>query len=216
MKQSAEERVEEQLVQDIFSGLYPIGEFLPPERVLAEALKVSRPVVHKALIRLEGKGLVTIVPRQGVRVNDYKVNGKLSLLESIFTMAKWKIDVNIQKAIMNYVKSHLIDVLISACSKDVAPHKENEYFSHPDDLFLWMRGYALETDHFIDTMLFNEFEVGIKNVAKFLLEKDLVEYQTHRIAIDFLVKKHKKDQIEQAVDAFFDGISIPWYEEVQR
>jgi GntR family transcriptional repressor for pyruvate dehydrogenase complex len=67
----------------ILSGQFKIGERLPAERDLASRLDISRPVLHEALIDLAGKGLVRIVPRRGVFVNDYRISGSLALLESL-------------------------------------------------------------------------------------------------------------------------------------
>jgi len=67
----------------ILSGAFPIGQKLPSERELALQLSVSRPVVHEGLIDLAAKGLVTMIPRVGTIVNDYRKEGSLSLLTSL-------------------------------------------------------------------------------------------------------------------------------------
>ncbi len=67
----------------ILSGQLPVGQKLPPERDLARQLGVSRPVVHEALVDLAGKGLVSIVPRVGTLVSDYRKEGSLALLNSL-------------------------------------------------------------------------------------------------------------------------------------
>jgi len=65
------------------SGAFPIGQNLPAERELALQLNVSRPVVHEGLVDLAAKGLVTLIPRVGTIVNDYRKEGSLSLLTSL-------------------------------------------------------------------------------------------------------------------------------------
>ena len=67
----------------ILSGKISIGETLPSERVLAAQLKVSRPVIHEGLIELALRGLVTIRPRSGTIVNDFKKEGSIPLLLSL-------------------------------------------------------------------------------------------------------------------------------------
>lgn len=67
----------------ILSGNLAVGEQLPPERELAKRTGVSRPVVHESLVKLEGKGLVTIIPRHGVYINDFRSTGSLDLLLSL-------------------------------------------------------------------------------------------------------------------------------------
>lgn len=67
----------------ILSGKLTIGQKLPSERELAVQLGISRPVVHEGLLDLETKGLVTMVPRVGTFVNDYRSEGSLELLNSL-------------------------------------------------------------------------------------------------------------------------------------
>ncbi|MCP4687831.1 MAG: FadR family transcriptional regulator, partial [Desulfobacterales bacterium] len=68
----------------ILSGHFTIGEKLPPERELAKRLGVSRPVVHEGLVNLAAKGLVTMKPRAGAFINDYRTEGSIALLSSLF------------------------------------------------------------------------------------------------------------------------------------
>jgi DNA-binding FadR family transcriptional regulator len=67
----------------ILSGKFPIGQKLPSERELALQLGVSRPVVHEGLVDLAAKGMVTMIPRVGTLVNDYRREGSLSILTSL-------------------------------------------------------------------------------------------------------------------------------------
>jgi DNA-binding FadR family transcriptional regulator len=67
----------------ILSGKLEAGQKLLSERELAEALGVSRPVVHEGLMELEARGLVTMKPRVGTVVNDYRTNGSLAILDTL-------------------------------------------------------------------------------------------------------------------------------------
>lgn len=67
----------------VLSGELRAGERLPAERDLAARLGVSRPVLHEALLDLSAKGLVTILPRRGVVVNDYRKSGSTAILSSL-------------------------------------------------------------------------------------------------------------------------------------
>lgn len=73
-----------QLEDLILAGRLNPGEKLPPERKLAEAMKVSRPVVHEGLLELEAKGLITMKPRHGCRINDYRRSGSMELLNALY------------------------------------------------------------------------------------------------------------------------------------
>lgn len=67
----------------ILSGKMKPGQRLPPERELAEKLKVSRPIVHEGLVELQAKGLINIVPRKGNFVKDYRKEGTIAILNSL-------------------------------------------------------------------------------------------------------------------------------------
>lgn len=80
------------LEESILSGQFKIGERLPPERELAKSLDISRPMVHLALVDLAAKGLVDIVPRRGVFVNDYRITGSCGLLTSLLSYQEGELD----------------------------------------------------------------------------------------------------------------------------
>jgi len=83
----------QQLEHLILSGKLKTGEKLPTERQLAQSMQVSRAVVNGGLAELERKGFVTIKPRVGAFVADYRRTGTLETLISI----------------MNYNGGHLRD-----------------------------------------------------------------------------------------------------------
>ena len=70
----------QQLQGMILSGALPVGTQLPPERVLAEQMQVSRTVVNSGLAELSGQGFLEVRPRQGTCVADYRRRGNLSIL----------------------------------------------------------------------------------------------------------------------------------------
>lgn len=88
LKEACIQRLEEL----ILSGDLKIGERLPPEREFAARLGVSRPVLHEALVDLDAKGLVRIVPRRGVFVNDYRRSGSMAILTSLLAYHNGQLD----------------------------------------------------------------------------------------------------------------------------
>ena len=76
----------------ILSGRIAVGQRLPSERELALQLGVSRPVVHEGLVELAAKGLVTMVPRVGTVINDYRREGSLALLTSLVQYQEGEIE----------------------------------------------------------------------------------------------------------------------------
>jgi len=84
----------------ILSGKISIGQRLPSERELAVQLGVSRPVVHEGLLDLEAKGLVTMTPRIGTVVNDYRRSGSLSLLGSLVNYHRGDIEPKLFESLL--------------------------------------------------------------------------------------------------------------------
>lgn len=67
----------------ILSGKLEIGTKLPPERELAESMQVSRAVVNSGIAEMEKKGFLTVKPRIGTFVADYRRYGTTETLVSI-------------------------------------------------------------------------------------------------------------------------------------
>jgi DNA-binding FadR family transcriptional regulator len=67
----------------ILSGNLTVGEQLPTERELAESMQVSRAVVNGGIAELERKGFLTVKPRVGSFVADYRHSGNLETLIAV-------------------------------------------------------------------------------------------------------------------------------------
>ena len=80
------------LITKILSGELEIGSFLPPERNLAEMLGISRSSLHQAILELEYLGFVSIVPRRGTIVSDYRKFPTPQSLSVIMSYGSLKLD----------------------------------------------------------------------------------------------------------------------------
>ncbi|MBU2514135.1 FadR family transcriptional regulator [bacterium] len=85
----------------ILSGKLSIGEKLPSERELALQLNVSRPVVHEGLVDLASKGLISLKPRIGAVVNDYRKEGSPEILNSLLSYNNGELDPQILRGILS-------------------------------------------------------------------------------------------------------------------
>lgn len=85
----------------ILSGELKAGERLPAERDLAARLGVSRPVLHEALVDLSTKGLVTINPRRGVVINDFRKSGSMAILSSLLSYHNGEIDPQLVTSLLS-------------------------------------------------------------------------------------------------------------------
>jgi DNA-binding FadR family transcriptional regulator len=81
--ESLKEKCIFKLEELIFSGYFAPGQRLPAERDLARQLGISRPVVHEAIVELASMGLVTLQPRKGTVVNEFRAEGTLALVTSM-------------------------------------------------------------------------------------------------------------------------------------
>jgi GntR family transcriptional regulator, transcriptional repressor for pyruvate dehydrogenase complex len=88
----------------ILSGRLSMGQKLPSERELALQLGVSRPVVHEGLVDLATKGLVSMKPRAGAVVNDFRREGSITLLNSLLSYHQGKISPEILEGMIEMRK----------------------------------------------------------------------------------------------------------------
>lgn len=84
----------------ILSGKVKIGQKLPSERELALQLGVSRPVVHEGLVELASRGLVSLKPRIGASVNDYRKEGSITLLSSLIQYQRGKLEPELLESLL--------------------------------------------------------------------------------------------------------------------
>jgi DNA-binding FadR family transcriptional regulator len=88
----------------ILSGKLSMGQKLPSERELALQLGVSRPVVHEGLVDLATKGLVSMKPRVGAVVNDFRREGSITLLNSLLNYHQGRISPEILQGMIEMRK----------------------------------------------------------------------------------------------------------------
>ncbi len=80
---SLKEMFIDQMESLILSGELTVGEKLPPERELADSMGISRSVVNSGIVELERMGFLTIKPRSGTFVADYRRKGNLEMMKAI-------------------------------------------------------------------------------------------------------------------------------------
>lgn len=67
---SLQTAVTKEILLRIVEQRYPVGEKLPPERVMADELRVSRPTLRQALALLQSLGVLSVRHGSGSYVND--------------------------------------------------------------------------------------------------------------------------------------------------
>lgn len=101
----------------ILSGKLRVGEKLPPERMLAQSMGVSRAVVNSGVMELERRGFLEVRPRIGTFVADYRREGTLETLKSIMTYNRGQLRNEEIRSILEVRDA--LDKLAVAC---IIPH----------------------------------------------------------------------------------------------
>lgn len=92
VKKSIADEVSRELLGKILSGELKPGCRLPAEREMAESMGVSRGSVHQAIVHLELQGFVSILPRHGTVVNDFRKYPTTQSLEALMSSDSLELD----------------------------------------------------------------------------------------------------------------------------
>ena len=193
----------------ILSGVFKGGEKLPPERELAKRLGVSRPVVHEALVDIAAKGLVTMTPRKGTMVNDFRREGSVSLLISLLEYQDGKLDAklldgllnmrllveieNARLAARNRTKSHLLEFQALLKHQAAADFADIEQITALDFEFHLI--LAIATDNLLYPLLLNSFKPVYTNLSgQFFQEPAVIDvvFDFHKKIVSAIGKKDEQ------------------------
>ena len=182
----------------ILSGKFPVGQKLPSERELSLQLGVSRPIVHEGLVDLAAKGLVTLIPRVGTMVNDYRREGSLALLTSLVNYHRGNLEPGLlislletrllfevetaRLAALNRNREQLDSLRILLGQEETADHRDTDAVCKLD--FDFHHLLALASGNHIYPLLINSFRHCYTNLAgQFFADRSVVP-----VVFDF----HKK------------------------
>jgi len=203
---SKELLVEKMILDEILSEQLKAGQMMLPERDLAIKYDCSRPVVHKAIIRLENKGVLKIRPRKGIQVLDFKVSGKLSLIEEISSKKKDSLSKKLNHDLLHFIKDNFKNVLL--LFRETKKEPTEIHLETPEDFFSLLFDYCHQCGNHIYPMLMNEFKIGIINVAKCCTHSDEVSKLFH--SIEKCIMENQIDQAVVLVDELFEHIENLW------
>jgi DNA-binding FadR family transcriptional regulator len=116
-----------QVEEKILSGELPVGSKIPPERELAEQMKVSRAVVNGGISELRRKGFLEVRPRQGTYVADFSRNGNLQTLIALLEYRGDKLDKAGIRAILEIrtaLEQLAVNLIIDTASMEAIDHLE--------------------------------------------------------------------------------------------
>lgn len=154
----------------ILSGALAVGEKLPPEREMAEKMKISRTTVNEGLAELERKGFIEIVPRKGNFVADYLRNGNLQTLMAMLNFNGGNFKIEVFQSMMDFRRNvesegaylaavhhseEDIEYLYSVCD---AIETAADIEEASQIMYRWHHGILCATGNYIYPLIFNAFK----------------------------------------------------------
>lgn len=135
-KELLKDKFVEEITNGVISGRYPIGSKLPPERELALKMGISRTVVRSGMAELAANGVIRQLGRQGCVVVDYRVDGRMPIVDAILTSGG-----ELSKQILDgYIGARIL--VESETARLAALHRSNDDLYH---MFFTIReGYEVE------------------------------------------------------------------------
>ncbi len=215
----------------ILSGRYHPGDRIPAERELSKSYHISRPIIHEGLLDLARKGFVTISPRRGTFVNDFRKLGSPELLASLFTFSEGRLDRKIYDSLLDFRLLFEAEAVRKAVVKHsetdlsylkalVAEEAElldsmSEEFSplHPTgaaDLdFRFHAALMTASGNDVYPMLFNSF----RKISMAILERHFKEpgaaapiFSLHRSLVDCIERRDEEGALKIIREVLMSGV----------
>lgn len=195
---SVRAQVAYEIESKIFSGELKNGDRLPPSRELASAMGVSRSILDLAILDLEAKGFLRIVPRKGTFVRDYQRESTPQMLLSLIHHGP---EIHSRAIFLNVSEMRLL--LETECARLAADNASDENMSALEKAFADMKTFTYEgrsgfveanfrfhyevciaSGNIVYAMIFKSFEQSLR----YYLEKAF-DNEEHRA---YSVKRHRR------------------------
>ena len=219
---SLKERVVRELENKILSGELKPGDRLPPERELASAMGISRSLINLCILELEGKGFVSIIPRQGTFINDYMKQGTPQMLLSLMNYDSDKMDWTLFNNMMDTrrfleyectrlaVKNATDEDLENIRKAFVIMEKHENMDSFIEGNFAFHHALTSASGNAIYAMIFNSFEHAMLFFLKLYFSDNNrrdVSIQQHRELLRVLSEREEAASFEAIKHTLDMGIA---------
>lgn len=114
-QQSITDRIRQTLLRKILSGELKKGDKLPSERELSAQMGISRSSLHQAIVDLEVRGFLKIVPRHGTVVCDYRNEQTPGSLAMLMSYGSDNLDFALFKDLMDTRRMLEVECVACAC-----------------------------------------------------------------------------------------------------
>lgn len=212
----------QEILAKILSGELKPGDRLPAERELAEAMGISRSSVNHGIMELETMGFLSITPRRGTVVSDYRAHPTPQSLAAVMRYSS----VQMEEALFSDLMATrlLIEVESArlACTNiyDTTVEKMRklveELAQEPEDPteILYRFHYLLTaaSGNSVYSMIYRGFETVLCTLIRqhySMRSEDIKESaQLHGALLDAIIRKDEKASQELARRILTQGITV--------
>lgn len=165
-----------ELLSKILSGELKAGLHLPTEREMAEQMKISRASVHQALLELELQGFVSIIPRHGTVVKDFRKQPTPQSLEALMSSDSLELDRSLFDDMMDtrlWLESecarractHIYDSTLCEM-RDLVCDMQNPEADLTDTVYRFHYRLTQASGNSLYSMIFRGFEPVLRNMIQ--------------------------------------------------
>lgn len=212
----------QEILSRILSGELKPGDRLPAERELAEAMGISRSSVNHGIMELENMGFLTITPRRGTIVNDYRTHPTPQSLAAVMRYSSVEMEQSLFSDLMatrlliegesaRLACTHIYDTTLEKMQKLV-----EELAQEPEDPtdIIYRFHYLLTaaSGNTIYSMIYRGFETVLCTLIRqhySMRSEDIKETaQLHGALLDAIIRKDEVAAQDLARQILTQGITV--------
>ena len=212
----------QEILTKILSGELKPGDRLPPERELAEAMGISRSSVNHGIMELETMGFLSITPRRGTVVNNYRTHPTPQSLAAVMRYSSAQMEQSLFSDLMDTRLLIEVESARLACTNiydtTLAKMKKlvEELSKEPEDPteILYRFHYLLTaaSGNSVYSMIYRGFEMVLCTLIRqhySMRGEDIKESaQLHGELLDAIIRKDEKTAQELARRILTQGITV--------
>lgn len=206
----------------ILSGELKPGDRLPAERELAEAMGISRSSVNHGIMELENMGFLTITPRRGTIVNDYRTHPTPQSLAAVMRYSSVEMeeslfsDLMATRLLIEGESARLACRNIYPSTLEKMQSLVDELSQNPDDpteiLYRFHYYLTAASGNSIYCMIYRGFETVLRTLIRqhYSMRSADIEESTrlHRQLLDAIQSQDELHAKELACQIITQGITV--------